>query len=70
VVEEALTAAEQNGNDRHVQLVDEAGAQVLLDGGHAAAKPHVQSIGGFEGSFQGRLDSVSDEVERSSLPAW
>ena len=35
-VKQTLAAPEEDGHDRHVQLVDETGAQVLLDRRHAA----------------------------------
>lgn len=36
VVEEPLTAAQQERGVRQVHLVDEPGAEILLDGGDAA----------------------------------
>src|SRR5712671_2391745 len=64
VVEEPLTAAEQDGHDRQVHLVHEAGPQVLLDRGCATAEPDVPAVGSFERSIKGRFDALGDEVER------
>ena len=63
MVEETFAAAEEDGHDRQVQIVDEAGPQVLLDRGHAAAEPDVGLAGGIGRPLQGRLDAVLDEVE-------
>ena len=52
------------GHDRQVQLVDQAGAQVLLDGGDAATEPDVLAAGGRACLLERRLDAVGDEVER------
>ena len=49
VVEEALAPAEQDGDDHQVHVVDQAGAQVVLDRGSATADPDVAAAGGIEG---------------------
>jgi len=63
VVEQPLAAAEQHGGDGHVQLVDEPGAQVLLDGRRSTTYPDVLPVRGLDGTFQGRLDALAHEVE-------
>ena len=42
VVEEPLATAEQDGRDHQMHLIDQAGAQVLLDGGR---RPMVRGSG-------------------------
>src|SRR5437870_3284054 len=64
VFEEPLAAAEQDGHDHEVHLVDQASAEVLLDRGNAAAESDVISVGGLEPSLERRLDAVVNEVER------
>jgi len=64
VVEEPRATAQEDGHDRQVQFVDQAGAQVLLHGRRAAAEAHVLAAGGVERPGQRRLDAVVDEVER------
>ena len=64
MVEESLSRAEEDRNDRDVHLVDQASAQILLDRGRAATQPDVEAIGRLESARQCRLDSVGDEVER------
>ena len=68
VVEEALATAEEDRHDRDVQLVDEAGAQVLLDGRRAAAEPDVVAAGRVDRLLERGLDAVVDEVERRCRP--
>ena len=69
VVEEALTAAEQYWHDRDVHLVDQAGAEVLLDGCHPAAESDVLTVRCVERLLERRFDVVVDEVEgRPALP--
>jgi hypothetical protein len=62
MVEEALTAAQEDGDDRDVQFVDQAGAEVLLDGGRATAEPDILPLGGVERSLQRGVDAVVDVV--------
>ena len=51
ILEEPFASPEHDWDDGEVQLVDEAGAQVLLDGGRAAPEPHVlPACGGEPGS--------------------
>jgi hypothetical protein len=66
VVEQPLTAAEKGGHDRQVQLIDQAGPEVLLDRGGPASEPDVVAVGGLERSLERRIDAVVDEVERGS----
>ena len=46
-----------------MHLVDEAGAQVLLDGGGASAEANIFSVGGGDGLLQRAVNAVGDEVE-------
>lgn len=46
-----------------MQFVDEAGAQVLLDGGSASAEADIFSLSGVDGSLQRAVNAVGDEVE-------
>src|SRR5205807_3097297 len=64
VVEEPLAAAEQDGHDHQVHLVDQAGAEVLLDLGDATAEPDVVSTSSPERPLERRLDALVDKVER------
>src|SRR5258706_15957701 len=41
VVQEMLPETEQDGRDGEMQLVDQGGAQILPNGGYAAAEAHV-----------------------------
>src|ERR1700722_15243040 len=53
-----------------MQFVDEAVAQILLDGGHAAAQPDVLVARRLLSPLQRGLDPVGDEVEyRAALHA-
>lgn len=61
VLEEPLAAAEQDGHDRQVQVVDQACAKVLLNCGRATADPDVSSVGGLESSLQRRFDTAVDK---------
>lgn len=62
-VEQVLAAAEQHGRDGQVQIVDEAGLDVLADGGGAAAEADVFAFGGGPCLFERGVDAVGDEVE-------
>jgi hypothetical protein len=53
VVEEPLTAAEQQGRVRQMHLVDQPGAQLLLDRGDATGEPHVLPVGRLVRPLQG-----------------
>jgi hypothetical protein len=63
-VEKPLPGAEQHRHDDDVQLVEQAGPQVLPHGGDAAAEPQVRATGRGPGPLQRRLHPVGDEVER------
>ncbi len=64
MVEQPFAAVEQDGHDHQVQVVDQAGAEVLLNGGDTTAESDVLSVGGLACSFEYRVDTVIDEVER------
>ena len=49
ILEQALPAAQQDGHDGDVEVVDETGAEVLLDRAGAAAEPDVGASGSLEG---------------------
>ena len=66
VVEEPLAAAEQDGHDHQVHVVDQASAEILLNGGSATADPDVVSVGGVERLLERRLDAVMNEIERGT----
>ena len=55
VVEESFAASQKDGHHHQVHLVDQASAEVLLDGGRAAANPHVVAVGGLERSVERRV---------------
>src|SRR5437016_4789102 len=61
--EEMLTRAQQNRRDRKMHFVDQPGAQIVPDGGDAAAKADVLSVGGFEGALERVLDAIGDKVK-------
>src|SRR5579859_5705192 len=63
-VEEPLAAAEQDRHDYKVHFVDQAGAEVLLNGGRAAAEPHVPAVRGSVCLLQRGLDAIGYEMER------
>src|ERR1700730_6792560 len=65
-VKQTLAAPEEDGHDRQVQLVDETGAQVLLDRRYAAPQADVGASRRLECPRQRRLDPIGDEVERRS----
>ena len=56
-VEEPLTAAEQDRDDRQVDLVQETSAQVLLHRGGTSAQPDVPVAGSRARPVEGRLDA-------------
>ena len=61
--EQVLAGAEQDRAHREVQLVDQPGAQVLPDRGHAAAEADVAAAGRVVRLPQRGLDAVGDEVK-------
>ena len=46
-----------------MHLVDQAGAQVLLDGRHAAAEPDILALGRLPRALERDLDARGDEME-------
>src|SRR5271163_350115 len=65
VAKEAFARAEEHRAYRQIQLIDESGAKILLNGGDASDK-NVLSTGGRCGSLEGAVDSVRHEMERRS----
>src|ERR1700730_16524553 len=65
VAKEAFARAEEHWRYRQMQLIDESGAKILLNGGDASDK-NVLSIRGRCGSLEGAVDSIRHEMERRS----
>ena len=65
-VEQANAAAEEERGDVDLQLVDEAGAEVLLHDVRSAGNGDVPVAGGRASLLQRRLDAVGDEGEGGS----
>ena len=65
VAKEAFARAEEHWAYRQIQLIDESGAKILLDGGDAS-DAHVFPIRGRCASLKGALDSIRHEMERRS----
>src|SRR3989442_5821072 len=61
--EEMLAGPEQPWRDRHVQLVDGLGFEVLANRRHAAADLHILSLSSRRRSFQRLADTARDKVE-------
>src|SRR5258708_7756235 len=61
-----LAAAEQNGRDRKVHLVDEARLQILPDRRDTAADPHVTAVRRLARTLERRVDALGDEVKRGA----
>src|SRR5580700_9566062 len=66
LAKEAFTRAEEHWGYRQVQLIDEPGAKILLNGGDAASDTNVFPIRGRCGSLEGAMDSIRHEMERRS----
>ena len=58
-----LPGPEQDGRDGQVQLVNEAGAEVLPDRGHAATQSDVAAACGVPGLLQRGVNPVGDEMK-------
>src|SRR5476649_321397 len=65
-LEDALPLAQEDGHLDQIQLVDQAGLQVLAHGGRPAADADVLALGRRECLLQGGLDAVVDEREAST----
>src|SRR3974377_2144401 len=65
VAKEAFARAEEHRGYRQVQLIDESGAKILLNGGDAS-DTNVFPIRGRYGSLEGAVDSIRREMERRS----
>src|SRR5258707_13061965 len=61
-----FAAAEQNGRDRKVHLVDEARLQILPDRRDTAADPQVAAVRRFVRTLERRVDALGDEVKRGA----
>ena len=62
-VQQMFPGPEQDGRDRQVQLVDQGGAQILPNGGHAAAQPDVAAARRVPRLLQRGVNAVGDEPE-------
>ena len=60
-IQEMLSRTQHDRSNRQVQLVDEAGPQVLANGGHAAAEPHVASARCFDRLLQRGVNALGHE---------
>ena len=58
VVEQAGAAAEKQRDDMYLELVDQAGAEVLLDGTGAAAEGDIPVAGRVGGLLEGGFDAA------------
>ena len=63
-VEQPLARAEHDRDDVQVQLVEQAGGEVLVDRARAAGDRDVLVAGGRARLLERGLDPVGDEVER------
>src|SRR5688500_3675119 len=63
--EQVLPGAEQDGRHGEVHLVDQAGLQILTNGGDAATDANVVAAGRGPRTLQRRVDAPGDEVEDS-----
>ena len=63
VAKDAFSAADEDGGGDEMHLVDEAGAQILLDGGGASAEANIFTVGGVDGLLERAVNAVGDEVE-------
>src|ERR1700733_10711658 len=66
VAEEAFARTEEHWAYRQIQLIDESGAKILLNGGDAASDTNVFPIRGRNGSLEGPVNSIRHEMERRS----
>src|SRR3972149_6679207 len=64
IVEQSLAAAEDHRGYGHMEIVNQSGAEVLLDRAGTAAEPDVLTVCCRGGVTEGRFDSVGHEVER------
>src|ERR1700730_8487356 len=63
VAKEAFARAEEHRGYRQIQLIDESGAKILLNGGDAASDTNVFPIRGRGGSLEGAVDAIRHEGE-------
>src|SRR5258708_30615683 len=70
VAKEAFARAEEHWAYRQIQLIDDSGAKILLNGGDAASDTNVFPIRGRCGCLEGAVDSIRHEVERRSSLHW
>src|SRR5262245_49812608 len=64
--EDALPASQQRRRDDEVELVDQAGAQVLADRGDPAAQADVAPRRGFLRLLERSVDSFGDEMKHGA----
>ena len=61
--EELLTRTENGWRDREMELVNQFGAEKLLDGGDTSTDSDVLSVCGGSGELRGGVNAVGDEME-------
>ncbi len=62
-VQEMLPGAEQDGSDGEMQLVDQAGPQILPNRGHAATEADIAAAGCRGRLLQGSVNAFGDEAK-------
>ena len=63
VCEEPFTRAKQNRRHGNVQLVNQAGANVLLDRSDTTTQSNIFAIGGINGARKSAFNPIGDEME-------
>src|SRR6266446_4969318 len=63
VVQQMLPGTEQDRPDGEMQLVDQAGAQILPDSGYAATEAHVAAAGCSARLLQGGVNAFGDKAK-------
>ena len=68
VVEQSLTATQQNGHDHELQFVDQRSPKVLPDGGRTASDEHIAISRRLQGCAESRLNPTVHE--RNVVPPF
>ena len=63
-LEESLSSTQQDRRDRDVQLINEAGTEVLLYGVGPTAKAYIHSVGCLARPLQRFVNAARHEMER------